>query len=828
MKLALTCTVVALCTVSLSTLEGQTYRTHGSSSLPLSGFGAAVAIADDEIIVGRPGELSFFPMPASAAGAVYTFRQQADGRWAQHNTLSGSGVVIGDGFGEALATDEGVLVVGAPKQNQARGAVYVFERASDTRCGASARPCWRETSRLALMDGASGDSLGFALAIDNGTLFVGSPGADGSRGAVEVFQRTASGSWDHTTTLALDGAETGNRFGAALSLEPGWAIIGAPGPHPAISMLGGQPQFQSGAALVFRRAEDGWTQEAELQATADGLLTFGSVVKLNGTDAFVSAPITGGAAGAVFHFSRDGAGAWSQQAVVKPTQPQPGTLFGSAVAMAGNDLVVGAPVRGGLKGTVYVFRFDPGTQGWAQTQQLSTKSVGLASFFGSAIATTSDFAVLGAPAADFFEGTGYLYARDASSGRWNEGGVIVSLDAGLEPVLGTQRDCDDGTASIFPCSEVDLVSFLPTRSLGANRGIMVSDVWGWTDPTSRKEYAIVGRFDGTAFVDVSDPARPVYLGELPLTNGALPNLWRDIKVYENHAFIVSDGAGTHGVQVFDLTQLRNVTSPPVTFSETARYDGIHSAHNIVINEESGFAYAVGSSMGGETCGGGLHMIDIRDPTNPTFAGCFADGSTGNAGTGYSHDAQCVIYRGPDEEHRGKEICFGANETALSIADVSDKTSPIAVSRASYPNVGYAHQGWLSEDQRFFFLNDELDEIAGTVSKTRTLVWDVEDLDDPVLLDEYFAPVEASDHNLYVRGKYMYQSNYVSGLRVIDVGDPSNLREVAFFDTVPFGEDVPGFAGSWSNYPFFESGNIVVTSMKEGLFVLRHREMRPIP
>ncbi len=77
----------------------------------------------------------------------------------------------------------------------------------------------------------------------------------------------------------------------------------------------------------------------------------------------------------------------------------------------------------------------------------------------------------------------------------------------------------------------------------------------------------MGRFDGTAFIDVSDPYNPRYLGDLPLTEGATPNLWRDMKVYQNHAFIVSDGAGPHGIQVFDLTELRNVTNPPVTFTE---------------------------------------------------------------------------------------------------------------------------------------------------------------------------------------------------------------------------------------------------------------------
>jgi choice-of-anchor B domain-containing protein len=265
----------------------------------------------------------------------------------------------------------------------------------------------------------------------------------------------------------------------------------------------------------------------------------------------------------------------------------------------------------------------------------------------------------------------------------------------------------------------------------------------------------------------------------------------------------------------------------VTFKETAHYDRIHSAHNVLINEESGYAYLVGGSDGGETCGGAYHIISLRDPLNPTFEGCFGDRQTGRAGTGYSHDALCVMYRGPDEQYRGREICLGSNETALSITDLTDKQQPKVVSRATYPNVAYAHQGWLSEDQRYFFMNDELDEVGGTVKSTRTLVWDLNDLDDPVLAREFLGTTAATDHNLYVRGNRMYQSNYVAGLRVIDVSDPTNPKEVGYFDTVPYGENVPGFGGTWSNYPYFKNGVVAVSSRREGLFLVRPRQA-PVP
>jgi len=297
------------------------------------------------------------------------------------------------------------------------------------------------------------------------------------------------------------------------------------------------------------------------------------------------------------------------------------------------------------------------------------------------------------------------------------------------------------------------------------------------------------------------------------------------------------------MQVFDLTRLRDVGEVPEAFLPDALYGGIWSAHNIAINEGTGIAYALGASYGGETCGGGLHMIDVNEPTEPTFAGCFRDNLTGRSGTGYVHDAQCVIYEGPDVEHAGKEICFGSNETALSIADVTDKDNPVSIAIASYPNVAYAHQGWLTEDQRYFFMSDELDESAAgggrgggrgggggaagggdgppAMAGTRTLIWDVADLDDPILAKEHFGEVLATDHNLYIRGNLMYQSNYMSGLRILDISDPLNPIEVGFLDTVPR-SDSSAMSGAWSNYPFFESGTIAVSSTGEGVFFLRYR------
>ena len=394
-------------------------------------------------------------------------------------------------------------------------------------------------------------------------------------------------------------------------------------------------------------------------------------------------------------------------------------------------------------------------------------------------------------------------------------GLTYAQDSGK--LTGSRIACSGGVAASFPCASVDLMAYLPIADLGGGFGTRVNDLWGWTDPVTGKDYALIGRSNGTAFVDVTDPLNPVHVGTLA-SHGGVISLWRDLKVYKDHVFVVADGSGSHGMQVFDLTQLRNVTNPPVPFIETAHYARVTQVHNLAINEKTGFAYIVGANDGGITCGGGLHMVNIQEPLQPTFAGCFADPFTGRFGTGYTHDVQCVVYHGPDADYQGREICFGANETALSIADVTAKDKPKAISRGTYPTVGYAHQGWLTEDHRYFLLDDEADEISNGFNRTHTYIFDVTDLNDPQLLTTYLGTTGSSDHNLYIVGDYVYQANYTSGLRILDISDIEHPREVAYFDTVPRSDGL-GFDGAWSVYPFFDSGAIVVSSMAEGLFVV---------
>ena len=386
---------------------------------------------------------------------------------------------------------------------------------------------------------------------------------------------------------------------------------------------------------------------------------------------------------------------------------------------------------------------------------------------------------------------------------------------GIGDVCDILAACDNGLADIYPCNGYDLMSYMSLDDLTPGTGagsLSGNDSWGWTDPTTNKEYALVGLNSHAAFIDISIPVAPVLVGVLP--TATVNSSWRDIKVYQNHAFIVSE-ANNHGMQVFDLTRLRSVSNTPETFSADARFTEFGSAHNIFINETSGYAYVVGTNRSGPFSGGAL-FINIQNPTSPVSEGGFAAG-------GYSHDVQVISYTGPDTDHTGKEILVGSNENEIVIADVSDKANPTILATITYSNVRYTHQGWFTEDLNYFIVGDELDE-RDFGNNTRTLVFDLSDLDNPIYSFEYLGPTAAIDHNGYPNGNDYFLANYRAGVRVLDLSQigSNSLTEIGFFDTYP-DNDNAAFNGVWNVYPFFTSGNIIISDIESGLFIIRKSE-----
>lgn len=420
--------------------------------------------------------------------------------------------------------------------------------------------------------------------------------------------------------------------------------------------------------------------------------------------------------------------------------------------------------------------------------------------------------VAGVLALTLAAGSAWAHDPNSAEGREEVRRIMQDYEAPVraEAAALAATPCVGGFAGTYPCSNVDLLSVLPLGSIGGGNG---NSMWGWTDSTTGKEYIIFGRSTGASFIDVSVPTAPVYLGNLPSHNGTSSS-WRDIKVYNNHAYIGADSISSHGMQVFDLTRLRTVTTPQ-TFAADARYTGFGNSHTLAVNEQTGFIYAVGTN----TCSGGVHMVNVQNPKVPVNAGCVSN-------DGYVHENQCVVYHGPDTAYTNHEICFNYNVDTLTIVDVTNKAAPVQLSRTGYVGVGYTHQGWLTGDHARLLMDDETDsDLPGT----KTFIWNVSDLNAPVNTGVHVSPtIQATDHNLYIIGNKAYQASYRAGLRILDItGIASNaLSEIAYFDIYPASNNT-GFNGAWNVYPFFASGTIAISGIEQGLVLVKHNPGAPV-
>ncbi|MBK6342383.1 MAG: choice-of-anchor B family protein [Flavobacteriales bacterium] len=388
---------------------------------------------------------------------------------------------------------------------------------------------------------------------------------------------------------------------------------------------------------------------------------------------------------------------------------------------------------------------------------------------------------------------------------------LASLFVILSAFARAQTPCVNGFAGPYPCSNIDLMAQLSLTQLGTITNI--ADLWGWTDPLTAKEYAIVGGRTGTSFVDISIATAPVLVGFLPAHNN-VASLWRDVDTHGDWCFIGSEAAG-HGLQVFDLTRLRDVSNPPETFAADARFGGFGNSHSIFVDKTEPYVYAVGTNI----ASGGLVVVNVSNPLAPTLAGTFPF-------EGYIHENSVYDYHGPDAEHQGKRISFNFHIQAndrVTIVDVTDKSDMELISTTPpYTSPSLCHQGWLTEDHRYLLMNDEGDESSYTYN-TRTHIFDVQDLDAPVYLGFFSGPNPSIDHNLYVHRNLVWEANYTSGLHVLDAAQAGSgtLSLSAWFDTYP-ANNGKTYNGAWGNYPYFPSGNIIISSFGEGLFIVKPR------
>lgn len=359
----------------------------------------------------------------------------------------------------------------------------------------------------------------------------------------------------------------------------------------------------------------------------------------------------------------------------------------------------------------------------------------------------------------------------------------------------TNDDAESGD-QLFQSSHARLLSAVSsTEMTGVSQ--KTSDIWGYVSPRGH-EYAIVGLATGTAFVEVTEPEAPRVVGFIP---GA-PSAWRDMAVYDRFAYSVNESGG--GVQIIDL---RRIDRGEVRLFGNFTEAGLRTAHNIYVNPDSGYAYVVGSNI----AGGGLLVLDLSNPKSPVLEPIAWD-------TADVHDVHVVTYK--RGRNKGREIAFAfTGPLGLHIIDVTDKSAPVTLSHLRYANVTFGHSGALSPDGRFLYVNDELDErLAPEVDEMTTYVVRVGNLRAPVLTRQLGWGLPAVDHNSMVQNDRLYISGYTGGLRIIDISRSQRPRAFGFFDTHPE-TDLALFRGAWGVFAGFPSGNVIVSDIERGLFVV---------
>jgi choice-of-anchor B domain-containing protein len=393
--------------------------------------------------------------------------------------------------------------------------------------------------------------------------------------------------------------------------------------------------------------------------------------------------------------------------------------------------------------------------------------------------------------------------------------------------------CVGGSAGGFPCTGVDLLGRVQDRSAGASG----TDIWGFLDLNTQREYAIMGYSTGTAVYDVTDPENPREVG---FVDGQRTT-WRDIKVYQfwndttqrydAYAYVTADNA-SDGLFILDLTGL------PQRVSRVAYSSDFAEAHNVYISKAD---FSTGLPLTGDTPvlviagsdrnDGRFRTYSLDDPRSPAF---LATPSTPSGQPGgdrlYMHDGASMVVTDARKDTQCAnaasaaycDVVFDFNESTLDIWDVTDPASPVRLSRTPYSSSGYSHSGWWSEDQQYVFLQDELDERDRGL-RTTLRAFSVADLRNPTLAGTWSGPTFAIDHNGFVRGNRYYMSNYARGLTILDITDPASPSAVGRFDSYPSG-DATGFPGAWGTYPFLPSGHILISDIDSGFYAVADRTL----
>lgn len=408
--------------------------------------------------------------------------------------------------------------------------------------------------------------------------------------------------------------------------------------------------------------------------------------------------------------------------------------------------------------------------------------------------------------------------------------TVVASKVTASELAHKSAPCAGNSSNGFACQNISLSAHLPFSQLlpTSARG---NDVWGFVDLNTGREYAFMGMNNGVAVVDVTNPASPE---QVALATGSTTT-WRDINIYQRYdtaakrwrayAYVTADQV-QDSLMVLDLSGLPNGVE---RVNYTSDFRPAHTGY--VANVDYTFGIAErdstplltisGSNLG--TPRGSYRLYSLGQPRSPQFAS--------ETTSGYAHDVASFVVR----DSRKDTQCFNAsaapachvvsdfNENSLDLWDITNPSAPRMLVSHPYSNASYTHSGWWTENGRYVFVHDELDEQRVGLNTT-IRAFDVSNLRAPVLAGTWTGPTRSIDHNGYVRGNRYYFSNYSEGLTVLDITNPAAMQRVGYFDTYPSSSEM-AFVGAWSTYPFFPSGTIAIGDINTGLYLVKNEALQ---
>ncbi|MEC8537985.1 MAG: choice-of-anchor B family protein [Bacteroidota bacterium] len=318
-------------------------------------------------------------------------------------------------------------------------------------------------------------------------------------------------------------------------------------------------------------------------------------------------------------------------------------------------------------------------------------------------------------------------------------------------------------------------------------GCKYNEVWGIAQ--NGHEFAIIGSTQGTHIFDITNPENSNLAAYIEGADSSPAIVHRDFHDYNGYLYAVAD-EGESTLQIIDISSLPNEFNIVYDSDEY-----IKRAHNIFIDEQSAIMYVCGGRVLNEW--NKLALFSIEEPQNPVFLSTFED-------AGYIHD----IYVKNDIGY------LNAGENGLYIVDFSNPSNGQVIgSLTQYPDKGYNHSGWLNNSGETYIFADEN---HGYEMK----ICDVSNPSEITVNTTFLSNVDSESmaHNLIIKENYVYVSHYHDGLFIWDISDPSNPILAGSFDTY-LPEDHDSYRGAWGVYPLLPSGNILVSDMQSGLFVL---------